>query len=71
MNTLLVLGLGVLRGMRHATEADHLAAVATLAGRERSFGQGLRLGVAWGCGHTLTPAGRGRRRWPARLGNLA
>lgn len=54
MNTLLVLGLGVLLGMQHATEADHLAAVATLAGRERSFGQGLRLGVAWGCGHTLT-----------------
>ncbi len=54
MNTAMVLGLGVLLGMQHATEADHLAAVASLAGRERSLGQGLRLGVAWGCGHTLT-----------------
>jgi hypothetical protein len=54
MNTLMILGLGVLLGMQHATEADHLAAVATLAARERSLGQGLRLGVAWGCGHTLT-----------------
>lgn len=54
MNTMMVLALGVLLGMQHATEADHLAAVATLAGRERSLGQGLRLGVAWGCGHTLT-----------------
>jgi hypothetical protein len=54
MNTIMVLGLGVLLGMQHATEADHLAAVATMASRERSFGQGLRLGVAWGCGHTLT-----------------
>jgi hypothetical protein len=53
MNMLMVLGLGVLLGMQHATEADHLAAVATFAGRERSLGQGLRLGVAWGCGHTL------------------
>jgi hypothetical protein len=54
MNTMMVLALGVLLGMQHATEADHLAAVATLAGRERSLGQGLKLGVAWGCGHTLT-----------------
>lgn len=54
MNTTMVLGLGVMLGMQHATEADHLAAVATLVGRERSLGQGLRLGVAWGCGHTLT-----------------
>lgn len=54
MNTTMVLGLGVLLGMQHATEVDHLAAVATLVGRERSLGHGLRLGVAWGCGHTLT-----------------
>jgi len=54
MNTLMILGLGVLLGMQHATEADHLAAVATLVGRERSLGRGLRLGIAWGCGHTLT-----------------
>jgi hypothetical protein len=52
--TTMALALGVLMGMQHATEADHLAAVATLAGRGRSLGQGLRLGVAWGCGHTLT-----------------
>jgi cytochrome c biogenesis protein CcdA len=51
---MMILGLGLLLGMQHATEADHLAAVATLAGRERSLGRGLRLGVAWGCGHALT-----------------
>jgi len=54
MNLMMVLGLGILLGMQHATEADHLAAVATFAGRERSLAQGLRLGIAWGCGHTLT-----------------
>ena len=53
MNTLMVLGLGVVLGMQHATEADHLAAVATLVGRERSLAQGLRHGAAWGLGHTL------------------
>jgi hypothetical protein len=54
MTTMMVLGLGVLLGMQHATEADHLAAVATLVGRERSLARGLRHGMAWGLGHTLT-----------------
>ena len=54
MNMLMVLGLGLLLGMQHATEADHLAAVATFCGREHSLKQGLRLGLAWGLGHTLT-----------------
>ncbi len=40
--------------MKHATEADHLAAVATLATRQGSLAQTLRQGVAWGVGHTLT-----------------
>ena len=40
--------------MQHATEADHLAAVATLATRQGSLGQTVRQGVAWGVGHALT-----------------
>lgn len=49
-----VLVLGFLFGMRHATDADHVAAVATLATRSASVPETLRLGVAWGIGHTLT-----------------
>lgn len=49
-----VLVLGFLFGMRHATDADHVAAVATLATRSTSVPETLRLGVAWGVGHTLT-----------------
>ncbi len=49
-----VLALGFLLGMRHATDADHLAAVATLATRGRSLGHTVLQGVAWGTGHTLT-----------------
>lgn len=49
-----ILALGFLLGMRHALEADHLAAVATLATRSRSVGQTVLQGVAWGTGHTLT-----------------
>ena len=40
--------------MKHATDADHLAAVATLATREATLAQTMRQGVAWGVGHTLT-----------------
>ena len=49
-----ILALGFALGMRHATDADHLAAIATLATRECSRQQALRHGLAWGIGHTLT-----------------
>ena len=45
---------GLLMGVRHAFEADHLAAVASLATRSRSLRSGLLQGTAWGLGHTLT-----------------
>ncbi len=51
---LTVLVFGFLIGIRHATDADHVAAVATLATRSRSVPETLRLGVAWGLGHTVT-----------------
>lgn len=49
-----VLTLGLLLGMRHALEADHVAAVASLATRSHSVRETTRLGIAWGMGHTLT-----------------
>ena len=49
-----VLLLGFVIGLRHALEADHLAAVASLATRTRSLRRALRLGALWGLGHSLT-----------------
>lgn len=46
--------LGVLLGIRHAFEPDHLAAVSTLAAEERSVRGGLFLGALWGVGHSLS-----------------
>ena len=54
VTALSLLFVGLLLGMQHATEADHLAAVATLATRETSLAQTLRQGLAWGIGHALT-----------------
>jgi nitrile hydratase accessory protein len=47
-------GLGVLLGMRHAVEPDHLAAVTTLMTGGRSSARAALLGACWGLGHTLT-----------------
>jgi hypothetical protein len=49
----MVLAFGLLLGMRHATEPDHLAAVTSMASRERSLMAGMFHGIAWGIGHTL------------------
>jgi high-affinity nickel-transport protein len=55
------LGLGVLLGLRHALDADHVAAVSTLVTRERSVVRSCVLGAFWGAGHTaaLLAAGAG------------
>jgi high-affinity nickel permease len=49
-----LLGLGFLVGMRHAIEADHAAAVATLATKNHSVTNTLKQGLTWGLGHTIT-----------------
>ncbi len=49
-----MLFLGFLIGMQHALEADHLAAVSSLASGETSVGRIVRHGAVWGLGHTLT-----------------
>ena len=49
-----ILFVGFLLGMKHATEADHGAAVATLATGQESLAQTMKQGMAWGIGHTLT-----------------
>lgn len=44
----------LLLGMRHATDADHIVAVTTIASRERSVWKAGGIGALWGVGHTLT-----------------
>lgn len=48
-----VLLLGFMIGLRHALEADHIAAVASLTTRSKSLPAAARLAAAWGLGHTL------------------
>jgi hypothetical protein len=53
------LGLGLLLGLRHALDADHVAAVSTLVPRERGLVRSCVLGAFWGAGHTLALLGAG------------
>ena len=46
--------LGFVLGIQHATDPDHLVAVATIVSRERRFADGALVGVLWGVGHALT-----------------
>ena len=46
--------LGLLLGMRHATDPDHVIAVTAILSRERRLASAARIGVVWGLGHTLT-----------------
>jgi hypothetical protein len=54
LNVVSFLFLGFFLGMRHATDADHVVAIATIVSRERSMAGSALIGVAWGVGHTVT-----------------
>jgi hypothetical protein len=54
LNAVSFLFLGFFLGMRHATDADHVVAIATIVSRERSLAGSALIGVAWGVGHTIT-----------------
>jgi len=48
----LALGFGL--GLKHALDADHLVAICTIAGRERSLWRSSLIGALWGLGHTAS-----------------
>ena len=49
-----ILGLGFLLGMQHALEADHIAAVSSIAARRTGVRDIVKHGLTWGLGHALT-----------------
>lgn len=51
---LAVILLGLLLGIQHATDPDHVVAVATIVSQRPRFSSGALLGALWGVGHTVT-----------------
>ncbi|MQF82826.1 hypothetical protein FIM02_01535 [SAR202 cluster bacterium AD-802-E10_MRT_200m] len=43
---------GLIIGLRHSTDGDHVVAVSTMARDYRSIFKGLWIGVSWGLGHS-------------------
>ncbi len=54
ISLLTILAVGLVLGMRHATDADHVIAVSTIVTREQKAGRAALIGAAWGVGHTVT-----------------
>lgn len=52
--TFAILGFGFLIGLKHATEADHLAAVSTIVSERKSLWSSALIGGIWGVGHTIS-----------------
>ena len=50
----MILLLGFVLGMRHATDPDHVVAVTTIVARQRGVAKAGLIGALWGLGHTFT-----------------
>ncbi len=52
--TMEILFMGFILGMKHALDADHVVAVSTIITRTKSIYHSARVGAFWGLGHTAT-----------------
>jgi high-affinity nickel permease len=54
LSTFTVLLIGLVIGLQHAIEADHLAAVTTIVSEKKNMFASTILGGLWGIGHTIS-----------------
>lgn len=54
MGTLSILGLGLLLGLKHSFEPDHIIAVTNIVTETGEIKNASKLGICWGIGHTVT-----------------
>lgn len=54
LGALAVLGYGVLLGLKHAAEVDHVVAVSTIVSEHRNLLRAALVGGLWGAGHTVS-----------------
>ena len=51
---LAALGLGIILGLRHSLDPDHVVAVSTIVTEYRNPFRSFWVGISWGLGHTVT-----------------
>lgn len=54
VSALAILGLGLVIGLRHALDTDHLAAVSTIVSERKNLLGSILIGGLWGIGHTIS-----------------
>ncbi len=54
MGALALLGLGLVFGLKHATEVDHVVAVSAIVSEHRNIFRSVLVGGLWGLGHTAS-----------------
>lgn len=54
MSAISLLTFGFALGLKHATEADHLAAISTIVSDRKSVWSASLVGGLWGVGHTIS-----------------
>ena len=50
---LVVLAFSFFLGLKHATDADHVVAVANIVSKENTIWQSIWIGASWGVGHSI------------------
>jgi ABC-type nickel/cobalt efflux system permease component RcnA len=54
LSVMAILGLGLVFGLKHATEVDHVVAISTIVSRHKNVFRSAFVGGLWGAGHTLS-----------------
>ncbi|HEY6805577.1 MAG TPA: hypothetical protein VI306_18510 [Pyrinomonadaceae bacterium] len=54
LSTFAVLGIGLIFGLKHATEVDHVIAVSTIVSQHKNVWRSAIVGAMWGAGHTAS-----------------
>ena len=54
LNIFVVLSIGLVFGLKHATEVDHVVAISTIVSRHKNVFRSAVVGAFWGMGHTVS-----------------
>jgi len=54
LSTIAILGVGLVFGLKHATEVDHIVAVSTIVSQHKNVFRSALVGLLWGAGHTAS-----------------